>query len=87
MTLRVVIFKSRIWSKNIIYKIFDVWALSGKGKYMATCTSQLVEFFGERVVEFWIMSYSFLINIGLNNYLKVTNVERNEPGASIATQS
>jgi len=59
MTLRVVFFKSRIWSKNIIYKIFDVWALSGKGKYMTTCTSQLVEFFGERVVEFWTMSYSF----------------------------
>ena len=47
--------------------------MSGKG-YMIKCTGQLVEFLGR---EFWTMSYRFFINKGTNNYLKVTNVERN----------
>ena len=60
--------------------------LSCIGKHLTTCTSQLVEFW-ERVIEFWTVSYIIFINKGPNNYLKVTNVNRNEPRGSIATQS
>jgi hypothetical protein len=34
--------------------------------------------FGERDAEFWTMSYRFFINIGPNNYSKVTNVDINQ---------
>jgi len=47
---------------------------------MATCTSQLVEFVGSELKSSGLCHIVFLINKGSNNYLKWTNVDRNEPG-------
>ncbi len=47
--------------------------------YMATCTSQLVEFVGSELQSSGPCRIVFLINKGSNNYLKVTNVDRSEP--------
>ncbi len=46
---------------------------------MATCTSQLVEFLGRDFLSSGPCYIVFLIEIGPNNYLKVTNVDRSEP--------
>ena len=64
---------------KIINKIFDVRPLSGIGKYMTTCTSQLVGFLGREFQSSGPCHIDFLIKLGPNNYLKVTNVDRSEP--------
>ncbi len=45
---------------------------------MATCTSQLVEFVGSELQSSGPCNIDFLIKIGPNNYLKVSNVDRSE---------
>ena len=64
---------------KIINKIFDAWTLSGIGKYMATCTGQLVEFVGRDLQSSGPCHIDFLIKLGPNNYFKVANVDRSEP--------
>ncbi len=64
---------------KIINKIFDVWTLSGIGKYMTTCPSQLVGFLGRDFQSSGPCHIDFLIKLGLNNFLKVSNVDRSEP--------
>ena len=64
---------------KIINKIFDGRPLSGIGKYMTTCTGQLVEFVGSEVQSSGPCHIVFLIKLGPNNYLKVSNVDRSEP--------
>jgi hypothetical protein len=59
--------------------MFYVWTLSGIGQYLKKCTGQLVEFLGREFQISGPCHIVFLIKIGSNNYLKVTNVERNEP--------
>ncbi len=46
---------------------------------MATCTSQLVEFVGSELQSSGPCHINFLIELGPNNYLKVSNVDRSEP--------
>ena len=46
---------------------------------MATCTSQLVEFVGSELQSSGPCLIVFLIKLGPNNYLKVSNVDRSEP--------
>ena len=53
--------------------------MSGIGKYMATCTSQLVGFLGSVLQSSGPCHIVFLIKLGPNNYLKVSNVDRSEP--------
>ena len=53
--------------------------LSGIGKYMTTCTGQLVGFLGREFQSSGPCHIDFLIKIGPNNYLKVSNVDRSEP--------
>jgi hypothetical protein len=49
------------------------------GQYLTICTSQLIEFFGGELQSSGPCHIVFFINLWLNNYLKVTNVDRNEP--------
>jgi hypothetical protein len=53
--------------------------MSGIGQYLTICTGQLVEFLGSDFQSSGPCHIVFLINKGPNNYLKVTNVDRNEP--------
>jgi hypothetical protein len=53
--------------------------MSGIGQYMTICTGQLVEFLGRELQSSGQCHIVLLIKIGPNNYLKVTNVDRNEP--------
>ena len=46
---------------------------------MTTYTSQLVEFLGSELQSSGPCHIVFLIKLGPNNYLKVSNVDRNEP--------
>jgi hypothetical protein len=63
--------------------------MSGIGQYLTIFTSQLVKFLGCDFQSFGPFHIVFFIKIGPNNYLNVTNVDRNEPrgSSSIATQS
>ena len=51
----------------------------GIGQYLTTFTGQLVEFLGWVFQSLGPCHIVFFINLGLNNYLTVTNVDRNEP--------
>jgi hypothetical protein len=53
--------------------------LSDIGQYLTICTSQLVEVLGRELQSSGPCHIVFLIKIGLNNYLKASNVDRNEP--------
>jgi hypothetical protein len=53
--------------------------LSGIGQYMITFTSKLVEFLGSEFQSSGSCHIIFFISLGLNNYLKVTNVDRYKP--------
>jgi hypothetical protein len=53
--------------------------LSGIGQYLAMCTGQLFEFFGSELQSSGPYHIVFFINKGPNNYLKVINVDKNEP--------
>ena len=53
--------------------------MSGIRQYLTICTGQLVEFLGWELQSSGPRHIVFLIKIGPNNYLKVTNVDRNEP--------
>ena len=53
--------------------------MSGIGQYLTICTGQLVEFLGSELQSSGPCHIVFFINKGPNNYLKVTNVDRNEP--------
>ena len=53
--------------------------MSGIGQYLTICTGQLVEFLGRELQSSGPCHIVFLIKIGPNNYLRVTNVDRNEP--------
>jgi hypothetical protein len=53
--------------------------MSGIGQYLTICTGQLVEFLGREFQISGPCHIVLLIKIGPNNYLKVTNVNRNEP--------
>jgi hypothetical protein len=46
---------------------------------MATFSSQLIEFLGSELQSSGPCHKDFLIDIGSNNFLKPTNVYRNEP--------
>ena len=46
---------------------------------MTTCTGQLVGFLGREFQSSGPCHIDFLIKLGPNNYLKVTNVDRSEP--------
>ncbi len=48
------------------------------GKYMATCTGQLVGFLGREFQSSGPCHIDFLIKLGPINYLKVSNVDRSE---------
>ena len=63
----------------MIYKIFEVWTLFGIGQFLTICTCQLVEFLGSELQSSGPCHIVFLIKLGPNNNLKVTNVDRNEP--------
>ena len=58
--------------------MFYVQTLSGIGQYLTICTDQLVEFLGREFQSSGPCHIDFLIKLGPNNYLKVTNVDRNE---------
>jgi hypothetical protein len=53
--------------------------MSGIGQCMTICTSQLFEFLGSELQRSGSCHIVFFINKGPNSYLKVTNVDRNEP--------
>jgi hypothetical protein len=53
--------------------------MSGIGQYLTICTGQLVEFLGRELQSSGPCHIVLLIKIGPNNYLRVTNVDRNEP--------
>jgi hypothetical protein len=53
--------------------------MSGIGQYLTICTGQLVEFLGRDFQKSGPFHIDLLIKIGPNNYLRVTNVDRNEP--------
>ena len=53
--------------------------MSGIGHYLTICTGQLFEFLGRELQSSGPCHIVLLIKIGPNNYLKVTNVDRNEP--------
>ena len=46
---------------------------------MTTCTGQLVGFLGSELQSSGPCHIDFLIKLGPNNYLKVSNVDRSEP--------
>jgi hypothetical protein len=52
--------------------------MSGIGQYLTICTGQLVEFSGSDLQSSGPSHIAFLINLGLNNYSKATNVDRYE---------
>ena len=54
--------------------------MSDIGQYLTICTGQLVEFLGSELQSSGPCHIVFLIKLGPNNYLKVLNVDRNEPG-------
>ena len=51
----------------------------GIGQFLTICTCQLVEFLGWEFQSSGPCHIVFLIKLGPNNNLKVTNVDRNEP--------
>jgi hypothetical protein len=53
--------------------------MSGIGQYLTICTGQLVEFLGRELQSSGQCHIVLFISKGPNNYLKVTNVDRNEP--------
>ena len=53
--------------------------MSGIGQYLTICTGQLVEFLGRELQSSGPSHIVLLIKIEPNNFLKVTNVDRNEP--------
>ena len=53
--------------------------MSGIGQYLTICTGQLVEFLGSELQSSGPCHIVLLIKIGPNNYLKASNVDRNEP--------
>ena len=53
--------------------------MSGIGQYLTICPGQLVEFLGRELQSFGPFYIVILIKIGPNNYLKASNVDRNEP--------
>jgi hypothetical protein len=51
--------------------------MSGIGQYLTICPGQIVEFLGRELQSSGPCHIVLLIKIGPNNYLRVTNVDRN----------